>query len=436
MPSLSRTTHKLASLSRCDWGHGWRTAIERVTVTVAARLTAVLVPTVAAGMVAVMGSWPAPAHAEPYRPSDDTQVLERLPARPTDPMQRELRALRQAVAADRQAAEPALALAQRLFDLALETGDPRHVGRAEATLLPWRASRDPEMLLLRAQLAQYRHGFDESLQLFAQALEADPSNTRALSWRAAVLMVMARYDAVRPDCRRIRELGEALLATGCEAYLDATLGRARPAYEALRQALDNHPEARSSLRQWTLAVLAEIARRLGRAADADRHFRQALELSPRDQYLLNAYAEFLLFEQRWDDAVKLLSPWQSSDGLLLLLARAERARGERGRAQADAHAQRMRTRFADGGLRGDALNAQDEAWFRLVFEEDAPRALTLALANWAIQKEPRDAEIVLAAARAAGQPQAASPVLDWMSRTGIEDPRLAALAAPIRKDMR
>ena len=198
----------------------------------------------------------------------------------------------------------------------------------------------------------------------------------------------------------------------------------------------DNPEARSSLRQWTFAVLAEIARRLGRAADADRHFQEALELSPRDQYLLNAYAEFLLFERRWDDAVKLLSPWQSSDGLLLLLARAERARGERGRAQADAHAKLMRARFADGGLRGDALNAQDEAWFRLVFEDDAPRALALALANWAIQKEPRDAEIVLAAALAAGQPQAASPVLDWMSRTRIEDPRLAALATSIRKDLR
>lgn len=374
--------------------------------------------------------------AEPYRPSDDMQVLEQLPARPTDPVQRELRALRQAVAADRQAPEPALALAQRLFDLALESGDPRHVGRAEATLLPWRASRDPEILLLRAQLAQYRHGFEEALQLFAQTLEVEPTSTRALSWRAAVLMVMARYDAVRPDCRRMRELGQALLAAGCEAYLDATLGRAGPAYDTLRQALAASPDARASLRQWTHAVLAEIARRLGRAADADRHFREALALSPNDQYLLNAYAEFLLFERRWDDAVKLLSPWQTSDGLLLLLARAEQARGELGRAKADAHARLMRARFADAGLRGDTLNAQDEAWFRLVFDQDARRALTLALANWAIQKEPRDAEIVLAAARAAGQPQAASPVLDWMNRTAIEDPRLAALAASLRKDSR
>jgi tetratricopeptide (TPR) repeat protein len=373
-------------------------------------------------------SWCSTAGAEPYRPSDDSTVLERLVAKPGDPAQREIRALRQQVQANPGAPERALALAQRYFDLALERGDPRHAGQAEATLAPWRSSRDAEILLLRAQLAQYRHGFEESLGLFAQALEADPSNTRALSWRAAVNMVMARYEAVRPDCQRLRPLGEDLLAAGCEAYLDATLGRAEPAYQSLQAALTAAPDARTSLRQWSLTVLAEIARRLGRSGEADRHYRDALAVGPQDVYLLVSYAEFLLLERRWDDVVALLSSQQASDSLLLLLARAER---ERGNPKADEHAKVLRARFADAGLRGDTLNAQDEAWFQLVFERDARRALSLAAANWAIQKEPRDAEIVLAAAAAAGDAQAAAPVLAWMRLTGIQDPRLAALAASL-----
>lgn len=80
------------------------------------------------------------------------------------------------------------------------------------------------MLVLRAQ---YRHEFDEALRLFGAAIARDPGSVRALSWRVAVNMVLARYDAVRPDRERLRELGEVLLATGCAAYLDATLGKAR-----------------------------------------------------------------------------------------------------------------------------------------------------------------------------------------------------------------
>ena len=82
----------------------------------------------------------------------------------------------------------------------------------------------------------------------------------------------------------------------------------------------------------------------------------------------------------------------------------------------------------------DDFNAQEEAWFRLEFENDPKGALALALKNWAIQKEPRDAEIVLEAALAARDPASAKSVLDWMARTGIEDPRLSRACGGAEKD--
>ena len=52
----------------------------------------------------------------------------------------------------------------------------------------------------------------------------------------------------------------------------------------------------------------------------------------------------------------------------------------------------------------------------------------LALENWATQREPADARILLEAALAARQPAAARPVLDWLDRTGLEHARIRALA--------
>lgn len=384
----------------------------------------------AACAVAVL--WCATLQAAPYRPADDRVVLERLPTRPTDPVQRELRELRKAHEAAPGEAGPAVALARRYFNLALETGDLRYIGYAEAALSAWRkpGPAPVEVLVMQAQLAQYRHEFPAALKLLDAAIALDPNHARAYAWRAAVNMVLARYEAVRPDCERLRAFGEVLQAAGCAAYLDATLGKARAAYDALSSRLKAEPDVRPTLRLWVLTVLAEIARRMDDPAAAEAHYRAALQLEDSDQYLLAAYAELLGHQRRWKDIVALLRKWERSDVLLLQLALAKRALGI---PDAQVHAATLRARYAEAGLRGDDFNAQEEAWFRLAFEGDPKGALALALRNWAIQKEPRDAEIVLEAALAARDPTSAKPVLGWMAATRIEDPRLAELAAALGK---
>ena len=47
--------------------------------------------------------------------------------------------------------------------------------------------------------------------------------------------------------------------------------------------------------------------------------------------------------------------------------------------------------------------------------------MRLALSNWKVQREPRDARVVLDAALAARRLEAAQPVLAWMARSRIED---------------
>lgn len=370
--------------------------------------------------------------AAPYTPGSDNAVLERLPSRPGDPVQRELRLLREAHLAAPGDAGKALQLARRYFDLAGAEGDPRYVGYAEAALRPWAgAPGEPaEMLVVRAQLAQYRHEFSQALQFLDRALQMEPDDPEALAWRAAVRMVRAEYPLARRDCDRLAAVASELLATGCTAFVDATTGRARPAYERLGAMLQRHPAARPTLRLWVHTLLADMAHRLGEPQQAESHYRAALGLGLTDQYLLGAYAEFLLDTGRPREAAELLRPWERSDMLRLILARAERSQSP---AAAERHARRLESGYADAARRGERLHIQDEAWFRLEFRGDARGALALATENWSAQKEPRDARLLLESALAARSPEAARPALDWLAASGFEDPRLAALANELKR---
>src|SRR5689334_23147488 len=109
----------------------------------------------------VAGLCCAASQAAPYKPTDDRTVLERLPVRPTDPVQRELKDLRRAVEAAPGETGPAVDLARRYFALAHETGDLRYIGYAEAAVAAWRqkASVPVPVLIVQAQLVQYRHDF-------------------------------------------------------------------------------------------------------------------------------------------------------------------------------------------------------------------------------------------------------------------------------------
>jgi len=93
------------------------------------------------------------------------------------------------------------------------------------------------------------------------------------------------------------------------------------------------------------------------------------------------------------------------------------------------HVRTLKSRFDAAAMRGDKLHQQEEARFNLYLLGQRPRALALAKENWTLQREPRDARILLEAALAANDPKAAQPALDWLARTGYQDPYLRRLAA-------
>ena len=123
--------------------------------------------------------------------------------------------------------------------------------------------------------------------------------------------------------------------------------------------------------------------------------------------------------------LKLLAGWERSDILLLRLALAGRATGD---VRTGDWTAQLRDRFQAAAQRGDRLHEQEAARFALDLERNAAKALELAARNYQVQKEPRDAEILMRAALAARQAKAAQAALDWLRSSGYQDPALHLLA--------
>lgn len=361
-------------------------------------------------------------HAAPRKPTVDGEVLERLPLRAGDASARELSVLRGAMMAAATDPEPASRLAQRYFDLAMARGDPRYVGYAEAVIARFPEPLPASLRAIRGLLRQYRHDFGGALEDFAGALALDPDLAAAHAWRAAIYLVQADYAAARRECGRLQTLGRRTLFGGCVGLVQAYGGQLEAGYNALQEALAGTRDADNRL--WLLTRLGEVAAWRGQAAPAEAHYREALSLGRDDGYLLAAWSDFLLDAGRPAEVIAQLASWEASDPLLLRLAEAAAAASLPTAARL---AQTLGERFAAARLRGDTTHRAEEARYYLRLRGDAAEALRLAVENYRVQREPRDARILLEAAIAARDAAAAQAVRDWLRATGFEDARLRDL---------
>ena len=383
------------------------------------------------------------AVAAPFVPTSDAQVLERLPSRSTDSRARELQDLRTAWRSQMQDVSASVKLARAYFNAVAAEGDPRYIGYAQAALAPWWSLPSPpnDVRVLRAILNQFDHRFDASLVDLDAVLANDPSNAEAWSWRAAIHMVQANYPQAQRSCEALAPLTSALIAAACAAQVDATTGRTAEAAAALRKALQvatasaatsptNAPKAKAEQRLWVLTRLAETEERRGAYAEAEAAFREAMALNVNDIYLQAAYADFLLDQGRAAEVPALLKDRGRADVLLLRQALAAQALGA---FDAAALARELGARFDAARLRGDTTHRKEESRYVRSFAgpTSVANALKLAIENFAEQREPADARILLEAAVAARQPAAAEPVLQWMAKSGIDSVVLKKLAAQL-----
>jgi hypothetical protein len=368
---------------------------------------------------------PVQALSAPFIPTDDSQVLERLPDRGADDY-RAIKTLAAAAAADPGNADAAAALADAHYRISRREGDPRYLGYAQAALARWwkDANAPTAVLVTRATLLQSSHDFPGALADLDTAIARDPGNARAVLVRATILTVVGRYDDAEADCRRLLGLTQDFYVLTCVASVDALRGNAIPAKAALEKWLSGSPGMAPKDLSWIESVLGEIAHRLGDAS-AETHFRAALAADPDDLYTIGAYADWLLDHNRAAEVIPLVETRQRVDGLLLRLALAQRALGL---LEADNTIAVLRDRYDASRLRGDTVHRREEARFQLLLNGDAAAALRLARDNWNVQREPADLRILAEAAHANGDAEALDTVRRWLAAERLEYRAVAELA--------
>ena len=364
---------------------------------------AVLLGGVAAALGLSLGS-SSSGEGQPYVPASDGVVLETLtasaPARPAD-------SLDEATAVTRAR--------ELITESRRRSGDPRLLGQAKAVLAKWWNEPTPpaEVRLLRATLKQSMHDFEGSLVDLDALVAERPDDGQAWLTRATVLTVVGRYDDALASCAHLT--ARPLEQTVCAAGPRALRGELSQALESL-QSLAGGGDAATVA--WVLSVQGELLRWKGDDAEAAKVLRRSLELAPDDGYTRSLLAELELDAGR-DEAVRALYTGRElndSELLWVVLAKDETRRDE------------LAGRVAANRQRGETLHRREESRYALRVEHDVTRALELAVANWAQQREVADARVLLEAAAAAKSKSAAAPGVAWLDATMLPMPALRALA--------
>jgi Tfp pilus assembly protein PilF len=285
-------------------------------------------------------------------------------------------------------------------------------------------------LTLRATLRQSQHDFDGALADLDRVIRSRPNDPQPYVTRAVVLTVLARYPEARADCTELARRAPPLVSAVCAENVESLTGHAVDAYARLLAASTGGTRLSPAEDAWVASSLGEMAVRAGKPAEGRAHFERALAAEPGDPYVLAALSDLDLDEGKPERVVARLAGKEENDTLLLRLALAEHATGAK---DADRHRKLLDDRFRASRLRGDVVHRREESRFTLALLDDPARALVLAVENWGVQREVADARILLEAAVAARDPNAAEPVIAWLDSSRCEEPSLIALRKALGK---
>ena len=217
--------------------------------------------------------------AAPRTPERSSEVLTQLTVKANDPQARQIRQYQSTLRQSPTDVQTISDLAQLYFDIALEIGDPRYVGYAEALVMRYPNTLPPELLFVRGLLRQYRHAFPQAIEDFGLALAAKPDLTEAHAWRAAIFLVQADYAKAKIECAALGKLQANTLQAGCLGLALAYNGKLVMGYRELERGLAN--STNPSNRLWLFTRLAEVAHW---QVLAQKNYRDAFALALKDAY--------------------------------------------------------------------------------------------------------------------------------------------------------
>ncbi len=302
-------------------------------------------------------------------------------------------------------------------------GDARYIGFAQGALEPWRDNPQPPLAiwLLRGRILQTQHQFaaagtdlDRLLATHRDAVEGMLLSADA--WRRA-----GDIGRARARCAGVALAGYPIPALHCAGDILMSLGEPEQAFATLSQVHEGPAHGPPPLQQWMLTVAAEAAAAAGKVHEELELYQRALAIPGATIALHASHADLLLAQGRPKEALVALTSAPAPDTDALLLRRAIAAKRL---DHADRHALRDRLsgRFAEAERLGTAaLHWREQAMFALRVADDPDTALAYAKQNWAVQKGPEDASLLLEAARAAGRPEAAEIIYGWREQQRQQD---------------
>ncbi len=363
---------------------------------------------------------PPPPYRAPYTPTADDEVLQQVPAA-SDPEVLQMKVLRDQLDRDGSNLRIAHQLARAYIEFGRQVGDAHYMGYAEAVLRPWQTQPSPpsEVLIDGATILQFRHQFTEARQQLKRALTKDPNNAQGWLTLATVDMVQGEYESAVDACSKVAVTGGLTVGLVCTGNLRSYLGHADQSMTLLTQIEATASGQPPTFVSWVHGLLAETSERLGDWHQAEVHYRKALALTPKDNFLLTAYADFLLDRNRPAEVIPLLRYSVQSDTAFLRLALAKAALRS---PDLPLYTWIMEARFEALAQRGDDYFGREQVRFALHLKHDPRAALMLALRNWQVQRAPWDVRVFLEAALEAQDPEAAAPVLRFLRQTKLQDP--------------
>jgi Tfp pilus assembly protein PilF len=370
------------------------------------------------------------APAVPFTPVDDSEIIEHLSRSPLTLAENQLRVQLHSASVGPTDVGSALQVAGVLVREARAVGDPRLLGQADAVLQPWwDATNSPaELLVLKATIQQGRHEFGPALVALDGALRRDPRSVGAWLTKATILTVRGEFPEARRACLVLSRLADpmtALVATASVTGINGSPGVALDAIE-IQLAQGGRRMAVETL-VWAETVAAELAERAGKDESAAKHFDYALRLSPTDPYVLSTWADFQVSRGNTREVIERLRGKTRSDAVLLRYAEAlslesrPALQDERARAISE-----LGERIEATRRRGSRVHLREEARYELHLRKNVVKALSLAAANWEVQREPVDWRLWIESARAAGDRDSEAQALKWASANHYEDVRWGA----------
>jgi thioredoxin-like negative regulator of GroEL len=378
------------------------------------------------------------ANAAPFRPRDSGEVLERLPTSVTASRSTLARLQRLARRSPADLGK-ALELADTYLQMGRKEADPRLYSYAEGVLRPWiqSSAAPPAVILRRAAIRQFRHDFDGALQDLQGLAAAGYDDPQVALLAASILRIRGRYEPAMRSCLPLLAAPNQLPAVTCATEIQSLGADADMARQALSRAIDFEERKRvgdlapANVIGWSKLVLAGMDERAGDTAAAERLYKAALTASPQgpDAFALGAYADFLLDQNRPQEAIRLLDGLASSDSLLLRQALARNRLTPGGGAP---FIPALQARFDAVRLRGEIPHLGEEARFELALRHRPAVAYRLALANWQTMREPRDALTLAECTLALNTPETAAATLDKLATIDINDRRVSLVKRSLR----